>query len=56
MKTATVQRTDFANRPKLPYPNAATKRQIFDRFVELLLMAALGIGAAAAVLFILALA
>ena len=56
MKTAAMHRTDLANRPNLPYPNAATKRQIFDRFVELLLMAALGVGAAASVLFILALA
>ena len=56
MKTAAAHRTDLANRPNLPYPNAATKRQIFDRFVELLLMAALGISAAAIVLFILALA
>lgn len=56
MKTLTAHRTDLANRPNLPYPNAATKRQIADRFVELLLMAALGIGAAAIVLFFLALA
>lgn len=55
MKTVTAHRADFARRPNLPYPNAATKRQIIDRFVELLLMAALGIGAAAIVLFILAL-
>lgn len=56
MKTITAHRNDLANRPNLPYPNAATKRQIIDRFVELLLMGALGIGAAAIVLFILALA
>lgn len=56
MKTATARRNVLTSRPKLPYPNAATKRQILDRFVELLLMAALGIGAAAMVLFILALA
>ena len=56
MKTVTMQRTDLANRPNLPYPNAVTKRQIIDRFIELLLMAALGIGAAAIVLFILAIA
>ncbi len=56
MKTATIHRTDLANRPNLPYPNAATRRQIIDRFIELLLMGALGIGAAAIVLFSLALA
>ena len=56
MKTAVVNRANLATRPNLPYPNAATKRQIVDRFVELLLMAALGIGAAAIILFLLALA
>ena len=55
MKTA-AQRTTFVSRPRIPYPNAATKGQIIDRFVELLLTAALGIGAAAILLFILALA
>ena len=45
----------LSNRPHLLFPNAATKRQILDRFIELLLMAALGIGAAALVLFFLAL-
>lgn len=56
MKTVTAHRADLASLPNLPYPNAATKRQIFDRFLELLLMGALGIGAAAILLFILALA
>ena len=56
MKTITAHQVNLARRPNLPYPNAATKRQIFDRFIELLLMAALGIGAAAIVLFFLALA
>ena len=56
MKTAAMHRSDLANRPNLPYPNAATKRQIFDRFIDLLLMAALGVGTAACVLFILVLA
>lgn len=56
MKTVSAHRSDYANRPNLPYPNAATRRQIIDRFLELLLMAALGIGSAAVILFILALA
>ena len=56
MKAVTARRPDFANRPNIPYPNAATKRQLLDRFIELLLMAALGIGSAAILLFILALA
>lgn len=56
MKTVTARRANLASRPNLPYPNAATKRQIIDRFIELLLMGALGIGSAAILLFILALA
>lgn len=56
MKTITYRTTDFAKRPHIPYPNAATRQQILDRFVELLLMAGLGIGAAAIVLFLFALA
>lgn len=56
MKTITYRTTDLANRPNIPYPNAATRRKLLDRFVELLLMAGLGVGAAAIFLFILALA
>lgn len=56
MKTITYRTTDLANRPNIPYPNAATRRQILDRVVDLLLMAGLGIGAAAILLFLLALA
>lgn len=56
MKTITYNTADLANRPHIPYPNAATRRQVLDRFVELLLMAGLGVGAAAILLFILALA
>ncbi len=55
MKAATARPADLAKRPNLPYPNAATKHQIVNRFIELLLMAALGVGAAAIILFILAL-
>lgn len=56
MKTAVVHHADFARKPNLPYPNAATRRQLLNRFIDLLLTAALGIGAAAIFLFILALA
>lgn len=56
MKTITYRSTDFANRPNIPYPNAATRRQILDRIVDLLMMAGLGIGAAAILLFLFALA
>lgn len=56
MKTATTNKSHSRRHYNVPYPNAATKQQLIDRFVELLLTAAIGIGAAAIVLFILALA
>lgn len=56
MKTATTGKSHPRRHYSVPYPNAATKQQIFDHFVELLLTAAVGIGAAAIVLFILAIA
>lgn len=44
-------------RAKAPaYPNAATRRQIAHKVVNLLLMAAIGAGTAAMLLFLLALA
>ena len=44
-------------RTKAPaYPNAATRRQIAHKILDLLLMAAIGAGAAAMLLFLLALA
>ena len=55
MKTATC-RTDYAPQPNLPYPNAATRREIFNKFIDLLLVGAIGAGAAAILLFLLALA
>ena len=56
MKTATVHRNNFARRPNIPYPNAATTQQLWDKFVDLLLMGAIGAGGAAILLFIIALA
>ena len=55
MRTTALYQTDYANRPNLPYPNAATRRQLLNKFLDLLLMAALGIGAAAILLFLAAL-
>ena len=56
MKTATVRRTNYAQMPNLPYPNAATRREILGKFLDLLLVGAIGVGAAAIFLFMLALA
>lgn len=50
MKATTVYRQE------IPYPNAATRRQILHRVLDLALMGAIGAGLAAAFLFVLALA
>ena len=55
MKRTTVYRSDYANQPHVPYPNAATRREVLNKFLDLLMMAALGVGAAAIILFLLAL-
>ena len=56
MKTATIRRSHCAVRPKLPFPNAATRRQVVSHVLDLTLTFMLGAGAAAIVLFVLALA
>lgn len=56
MKTATAYCTDYVKKPNLPYPNAATRRQLLGKFLDLLLVGAIGMGAAAIVLFAMALA
>lgn len=56
MKTAAVYPSVRSARPRIPYPNAASRRQVFAKAVDFLLMAASGAGAAAIVLFLLALA
>ena len=42
MKTTTVCRDNFWNTPAVPLPNAATRRQIIDRFLDIALVAAIG--------------
>lgn len=56
MKTAAAYRSDYAHRPNLPYPNAATRRESFSKIIDLLLIGAIGAGAAVILLFVLALA
>ena len=51
MKT-TAYKVDFANRPHAPYPNAATYREVLHKALDLLLVAAIGVGAAAGLLFL----
>ena len=50
MKTI-AYKTDFANRPHAPFPNAATYREVLHKALDLLLVAASGVGAAASLLF-----
>ena len=52
MKTTVTYRTDYAHRPNLPYPNAATRKELLNKFIDLLLVAAIGAGAAAIMLFL----
>lgn len=56
MKTTAMHRSNRTVRPNLPFPNAATRRQVVDRIVDLTLTFMLGAGAAAILLFVLAIA
>ncbi len=51
MKTA-VCKPNYPAMPKLPYPNAATRRQLLQRFLDTALVIASGIGLAAAFLLL----
>lgn len=55
MKTATVYGTE-RRYSAVSYPNGVTKRQVIQKVVDLLLTAAIGIGIAAVLLFLMALA
>ena len=50
MKTAIQYRTN-TNRPFVPYRNAAERRELVNKFLDMLLTAAVGAGAAAIILF-----
>lgn len=53
MKTATVRRNNYTTNPQIPFPNAATRKELIHRFLDLLLMGATGAGLAASLLFLL---
>lgn len=55
MKTATLRKHTAHTIPNLPYPNAASRKEIFNKVLDLLLVAAIGAGAAAILLFLLVL-
>lgn len=56
MKTTVYYPTNRSVKTRIAYPNAASRRQVLGRIIDLLVMAASGAGAAAIVLFLLALA
>ena len=51
-----MKTTAINNKSTIPYPNAATRRQIANKVLDLLLMAAVGAGLTAMLLLFLALA
>ncbi len=55
MKTYATYKNKSAATPMLPYPCAATRKELFSRLLDKLLVGAIGAGAAASLLFIIAL-
>lgn len=55
MKTATIQRSNFQARENAPHPNAATRQEILHKFLDLFLVAGIGAGLAACLIFLIAL-
>lgn len=55
MKTAVAKRPNFHTMPNIPYPNAATRQEILHKFLDLLLIAAIGAGLAASLIFLIVL-
>lgn len=56
MKAAVVYAQRFMNRPHVPLPNAATRRQLLKRFLDRFLVGVCCIGIVVAVLFLMSLA
>lgn len=56
MKTATMKHAQMNRTPVVPYPNAATKQELLHKFLDLILVGAIGGGLGACLLFFLALA
>ena len=56
MKTAAMKRTRMNTAPVFPYPNAATRQEMLHKFLDLILVGAIGAGCAACLLLFLAMA
>ena len=55
MKTATMKRIQMNKASVIPYPNAATRQEILHKFLDTVLVGAIGAGLAVCLLFFLAL-
>lgn len=56
MKTAVIYAQSFMNRPYVPLPNAATRRQVMRKFLDGILVGACCVGLAVVLLFLASLA
>ena len=56
MKTATIYISNFMNRPHICLPNAATRRQLMQKFLDRLLLGVCCVGLVVALLFLATLA
>ena len=54
MKTATIRQNKMHKMPVIPYPNSATKQEMIYKFLDVVLVGAIGAGLAACLLFVLA--
>lgn len=54
MKTATIRQNKMHKMPVIPYPNSATKQEMIHKFLDVVLVGAIGAGLAACLLFVLA--
>ena len=55
MKTVAVKRPVSYAMPNIPHPNAATKQEILHKFLDLILVALIGAGLAACLIFLIVL-
>ena len=54
MKATMTAKQKAKARPHIPYPNAATRREMLQKFLDLLIMGAVGAGFGAVALLLLA--
>lgn len=52
MKTAMIRRPHAKSRPRVRYPNAATRKEMLHKMLDLMISAFIGAGLAASVLLL----